>query len=61
MGILLEIRRQLYHLKKPLIIYNFFNKFSENKIINFLIKYFIITVEENSKLNLIGIYSINLE
>ena len=48
-GIFLEIEDN-YSFKKPLIIYNFFNKFSENKIINN--KYFI-SLGKNSKLNVL--------
>ena len=48
-GIFLEIEDN-YSFNKPLIIYNFFNKFSENKIINN--KYFI-SLGKNSKLNLL--------
>jgi len=48
-GIFLEIEDN-YSFKKPLIIYNFFNKFSENKIINN--KYFI-SLGKNSKLSLL--------
>ena len=51
-GIFLEIEDN-YSFKKPLIIYNFFNKFSENKIINN--KYFI-SLGKNSKLNLLEYY-----
>jgi len=51
-GIYLEIEDN-YSFKKPLIIYNFFNKFSENKIINN--KYFI-SLGKNSKLNLLEYY-----
>jgi len=51
-GIFLEIEDN-YPFKKPLIIYNFFNKFSENKIINN--KHFI-SLGKNSKLNLLEYY-----
>ena len=51
-GIFLEIEDN-YSFKKPLIIYNFFNKFSENKIINN--KYFI-SLGKNSQLNLLEYY-----
>jgi len=51
-GIFLEIEDN-YSFKKPLIIYNFFNKFSENKIINN--KYFI-SLGKNSKLSLLEYY-----
>ena len=51
-GIFLEIEEN-YSFNKPLIIYNFFNKFSENKIINN--KNFI-SLEKNSKLNLLEYY-----
>jgi len=51
-GIFLEIEDN-YSFKKPLIIYNFFNKFSENKIINN--KYFI-SLGKNSNLNLLEYY-----
>jgi len=51
-GIFLEIEDN-YSFNKPLIIYNFFNKFSENKIINN--KYFI-SLGKNSKLNLLEYY-----
>jgi len=48
-GIFLEIEDN-YLFKKPLIIYNFFNKFSENKIVNN--KYFI-SLGKNSKLSVL--------
>jgi len=48
-GIFLEIEDD-YSFNKPLIIYNFFNKFAENKIINN--KYFI-SLGKNSKLILL--------
>jgi len=48
-GIFLEIEDN-YSFKKPLIIYNFFNKFSENKILNN--KHFI-SLGKNSQLNLL--------
>ena len=51
-GIFLEIEDN-YSFNKPLIVYNFFNKFSENKIINN--KYFI-SLGKNSKLNLLEYY-----
>ena len=51
-GIFLEIEEN-YSFNKPLIIYNFFNKFSENKIINN--KNFI-SLEKNSKLSLLEYY-----
>jgi len=51
-GIFLKIEDD-YSFKKPLIIYNFFNKFSENKIINS--KNFI-TLGKNSKLSLLEYY-----
>jgi len=51
-GIFLEIEDN-YSLNKPLIIYNFFNKFSENKILNN--KYFI-SLGKNSKLSLLEYY-----
>jgi len=51
-GIFLEIEDN-YSFNKPLIIYNFFNKFSENKIINN--KYFI-SLGKNSKLSLLEYY-----
>jgi len=51
-GIFLEIEDN-YSFKKPLIIYNFFNKFSENKIINN--KYFI-SLGKNSQLSLLEYY-----
>ena len=51
-GIFLEIEDN-YSFKKPLIIYNFFNKFSENKILNN--KYFI-SLGKNSQLNLLEYY-----
>jgi len=51
-GIFLEIEDD-YSFKKPLIIYNFFNKFSENKILNN--KYFI-SLGKNSKLSLLEYY-----
>jgi len=51
-GIFLEIENN-YSFKKPLIINNFFNKFSENKIINY--KYFI-SLGKNSKLSLLEYY-----
>ena len=51
-GIFLEIEDN-YSFKKPLIIYNFFNKFSENKIIN---NKSIILLGKNSKLSLLECY-----
>jgi len=51
-GIFLEIEDN-YSLNKPLIIYNFFNKFSENKIIN---NKSFISLGKNSKLNLLEYY-----
>ena len=51
-GIFLEIEDN-YSFKKPLIIYNFFNKFSESKIINN--KNFI-SLGNHSKLNLLDYY-----
>jgi len=51
-GIFLEIEDD-YSFKKPLIIYNFFNKFSENKIIN---NKSIILLGKNSKLSLLECY-----
>lgn len=51
-GIFLEIEDN-YSFKKPLIIYNFFNKFSENKIIN---NKYLISLGKNSKLNLLEYY-----
>jgi len=51
-GIYLEIEDN-YSFKKPLIIYNFFNKLSENKILNN--KYFI-SLGKNSQLNLLEYY-----
>ena len=51
-GIFLEIEDN-YSFKKPLIIYNFFNKFSENKILNN--KNFI-SLGKNSQLNLLEYY-----
>jgi len=48
-GIFLEIEDN-YSFNKPLIIYNFFNKFSENKIIN---NKSFISLGKNSKLNLL--------
>jgi len=49
-GIYLEIEDN-YSFNKPLIIYNFFNKFSENKIIN---NKSFISLGKNSKLNLLN-------
>jgi len=51
-GIYLEIEDN-YSFNKPLIIYNFFNKFSENKIIN---NKSFISLGENSKLSLLEYY-----
>jgi len=51
-GIFLKIEDD-YSFKKPLIIYNFFNKFSENKIIN---NKSIILLGNNSKLSLLECY-----
>jgi len=51
-GIFLEIEDN-YSFNKPLIIYNFFNKFSENKIIN---NKSFISLGKNSKLNLLEYY-----
>ncbi len=51
-GAILEIDKN-YSLKQPLIIYNFFDQESENKIIN---NKFFITLGENSKLSLIEYY-----
>jgi len=51
-GIFLEIEDN-YSFKKPLIIYNFFNKFSENKIIN---NKCFISLGKNSKLNVLECY-----
>jgi len=51
-GIFLEIEDN-YSLNKPLIIYNFFNKFSENKIIN---NKSFISLGKNSKLILLEYY-----
>jgi len=51
-GIFLEIEDN-YSFNKPLIIYNFFNKFSENKIIN---NKSFISLGENSKLSLLEYY-----
>jgi len=51
-GIFLEIEDN-YSFKKPLIIYNFFNKFSENKIIN---NKCFISLGKNSKLSLLEYY-----
>jgi len=51
-GIFLEIEDN-YSLNKPLIIYNFFNKFSENKIIN---NKSFISLGKNSKLSLLEYY-----
>jgi len=51
-GIFLEIEDN-YSFKKPLIIYNFFNKFSENKIIN---NKSIILLGKNSKLSVLEWY-----
>jgi len=51
-GIFLEIEND-YSFKKPLIIYNFFNKLSENKIIN---NKSIILLGKNSKLSLLEYY-----
>jgi len=51
-GIFLEIEDN-YSLNKPLIIYNFFNKFSENKIIN---NKCFISLGKNSKLSLLEYY-----
>jgi len=51
-GIYLEIEDN-YSFNKPLIIYNFFNKFSENKIIN---NKSFISLGKNSKLNLLEYY-----
>jgi len=51
-GIFLEIEDN-YSFKKPLIIYNFFNKSSENKIIN---NKSFISLGKNSKLNLLEYY-----
>jgi len=48
-GIFLEIEDN-YSLNKPLIIYNFFNKSSENKIIN---NKSFISIGENSKMSLL--------
>jgi len=52
-GIILKIKDN-YSLNKPLVIYNFFDKFSENKIINSKV---IIEIGKQSKLNLIEYYS----
>jgi len=51
-GIFLEIEDN-YSFNKPLIIYNFFNKFSENKIIN---NKSFISLGKNSKLSLLEYY-----
>ena len=51
-GIFLEVEDN-YSFNKPLIIYNFFNKLSENKIINS--KSFI-SIGKNSRLNLLEYY-----
>ena len=51
-GIFLEIEDN-YSFKKPLIIYNFFNKSSENKIIN---NKCFISLGKNSKLSLLEYY-----
>ena len=51
-GIFLKIEDD-YSFKKPLIIYNFFNKFSENKIIN---NKSIILLGKNSKLSVLEWY-----
>ena len=51
-GIFLEIEDN-YSFKKPLIIYNFFNKSSENKIIN---NKSFISLGKNSKLSLLEYY-----
>ena len=51
-GIFLEIEDN-YSFKKPLIIYNFFNKFSENKIIN---NKCFISLGKNSQLSLLEYY-----
>jgi len=51
-GIFLEIEDN-YSFNKPLIIYNFFNKSSENKIIN---NKSFISLGKNSKLNLLEYY-----
>ena len=51
-GIFLEIEDN-YSLNKPLIIYNFFNKSSENKIIN---NKSFISLGKNSKLSLLEYY-----
>jgi len=51
-GIFLEIEDN-YSFNRPLIIYNFFNKFSENKIIN---NKSFISLGENSKLSLLEYY-----
>jgi len=51
-GIFLEIEDK-YSLNKPLIIYNFFNKSSENKIIN---NRSFISLGKNSKLSLLEYY-----
>ena len=51
-GILLEIEDN-YSFNKPLVIYNFFNKSSENKIIN---NKCFISLGKNSKLNVLECY-----
>ena len=51
-GIFLEIEDN-YSFNKPLVIYNFFNKSSENKIIN---NKCIISLGKNSKLNVLECY-----
>jgi Fe-S cluster assembly protein SufD len=52
-GIILEIEDN-YSFNKPIIIYNFFDKFSENKIINSKV---FIKVGKQSKLNLIEYFN----